>query len=145
MKDLSIQHIYLTLDSRGEMQKMNPFDFLKGADTIFRTYGGKELSILTKDEMEFIFMENVWRFRDYKGIHDLVTHYQNEMSDEVYHSLNSFILYCSKHEISSIIWIPSDESDKALDAMLATSNPLSEESGISICEECHEGDRKSVV
>lgn len=98
-----------------------------------------ELSILTKDEVEFIFLENVWRFRDYKGIHDLVTNLQKELSDEVYQSLFSFILYCSKHEISLIIWIPFDESDKALDEMLATSNPLPETSGISICKECHEG------
>lgn len=114
VKDFSIQHLYLTLDAGGELQKMKPHTFLKGADTILRVYGGREMSVITKDMMEFIYQENVWRFRDYKGIKQLVMAEQPALQEEVYDSLISFILYCSKNEISTIIWVRKTKRTKPL-------------------------------
>lgn len=124
---------------------MKPHTFLKGADTILRVYGGREMSVITKDMMEFIYQENVWRFRDYKGIKQLVMAEQPALQEEVYDSLISFILYCSKNEISTIIWVPEDETDEALDKMLSTSNPLDKASDINICDASNEGMLKRIL
>ena len=138
MKDFSVNFIYLTLDKKGEMQKMTPQKFLRGGDCIFRVYNGRELSVITKDEMEFIYQENVWRFRDYVGLKKIVTE-DMSMADEVYDSFISYILYCSKNEISSIIWIPSDDKKEVIDRMVSTSNSFQGEAIINICDETYQG------
>lgn len=138
MKDFAINYMYLTLDKRGEMQKMTPHKFLKGGDYIFRVYNGRELSIITKDDIEFIYQENVWRFRDYKGLKGIITE-DLGMGESIYEAFISYILYCSKNEISSIIWIPLNDTSDELNKMFSTSNSIPEDSPINICNESYEG------
>ena len=80
--------------------------FLLGSDVLFRTENGKELSIITADNIEFIFMENQWKFRVYKNIRELVYTYLKD--DEFYVSLLYYVIRFSKTNRSSIIWIPDD-------------------------------------
>ena len=82
---------------------------LMGADLLLRVENGRDLSIVTSQGYEFIHQENVWRFRNYDMLRTLI---QTEvtLSDSVYNSLLYYVLYCSKHDVSSIIWVPKDLS-----------------------------------
>lgn len=82
---------------------------LMGSDLLFRVENGRDLSIVTSQGYEFIHQENVWRFRNYDMLRILIQA-EVKLSDSVYNSLLYYVLYCSKHDISSIIWVPKDIS-----------------------------------
>lgn len=79
---------------------------LMGSDLLFRVENGRDLSIVTSKGYEFIHQENVWRFRNYDMLQALIQA-KVKLSDSVYNSLLYYVLYCSKHDISSIIWVPA--------------------------------------
>lgn len=91
------------------VKKMILFNTLKGDDCLFRTEAGREVSVITADGVEFINQENIWRFRDYNLLKQRIIQEVN-LSDSVYNSLIYFVLYCSKNDISSLIWVPKDLS-----------------------------------
>ena len=67
---------------------------------------GAICAIVTSKGYEFIHQENVWRFRNYDMLQALIQA-KVKLSDSVYNSLLYYVLYCSKHDISSIIWVPA--------------------------------------
>ena len=80
---------------------------LKGGDVLFRKESGREVSIITSDAIEFVNQENCWRYRDYELLKKRITK-QVVLSDNVYNALLYYVLYCSKNDISSLIWIPAN-------------------------------------
>lgn len=78
-------------------------------DILFRTDNGRELSVITSDGIEFIYQENVWRYRNFHWLKKIIMEEVN-LSEDVYNTLLYYVLYCSKNETSSIIWIPKNEA-----------------------------------
>ena len=80
---------------------------LQGADALFRVNNGRELSIINSDGYEYLHQENTWKFRNYDALKKCVLgrlpHVLNYYDD-----LIKYVLYCSKSDTSSIIWIPRD-------------------------------------
>lgn len=74
---------------------------------MFREESGREVSIITSDAIEFVNQENCWRYRDYELLKKRITK-QVVLSDNVYNALLYYVLYCSKNDISSLIWIPAN-------------------------------------
>ena len=92
---------------------------IMGRDIMLRTESGRELSIITSKGIEFIYQENTWRYRDYKWLEkqiDKVIHLHSGLFDAIMH----YILYCSKNDISSILWIPSSTDVKEIDKYISS-------------------------
>ncbi len=87
---------------------------LKGAlhrnDLLFRTFQGRELSIINGANQEFIYQQNVWHYRDHDAFKHLLKNTIGENTSEaVLNSLIKYILILSKNDTSSILWIPIEE------------------------------------
>src|SRR5690554_1181328 len=93
-KDLKIHHFF-SIDGNG----YNDQDYidsntlsltLKGGDTLFRIENEKLFSIIVSDGIEFIYLENKWRIRNYNFIKSLLKrHISNE---EIVNRLLFFVL-----------------------------------------------------
>ena len=87
---------------------------LKGAlhrnDLLFRTFQGRELSIINWTNQEFIYQQNVWHYRDHNAFKNLLKkNIGDNTSETVLNSLIKYILILSKNDTSSILWIPTEE------------------------------------
>lgn len=87
---------------------------LKGAlhrnDLLFRTFQGRELSIINGTNQEFIYQQNVWHYRDHNAFKNLLKkNIGDNTSETVLNSLIKYILILSKNDTSSILWIPTEE------------------------------------
>jgi hypothetical protein len=91
-------------------------------DIMFRTNNGRELSVIVSKGIEFIYQENVWRYRDYQWIKNVIRE-EIQLSDDVYNAILFYVLYCSKNDTSSIIWIPKNEAK--IGELLKTSHTVS--------------------
>lgn len=109
MKDV-IRYVFVYNDLRTyDVHRFSESGAIIGRDVMLRTEGGRELSLITSKGVEFIYQENTWRYRDYKWLQEQiekVIHIDDDVFDAVIH----YVLYCSKSDISSILWIPSDVS-----------------------------------
>lgn len=104
------------------LDKMNLHNILTGGDVLFRIDSEKEMSIITSSRIEFIYLENHWKYRDYRILKALLNE-KGKINDDVLNSLIYFILYCSKNKISTIIWIPKNENK--IEDYLKSKNTLS--------------------
>ena len=91
---------------------------LLGADILFRVTGLNQVSIIDSSGIEFCNIENNWKFRDYNSIIKIVEEFSG-IDHNAVDALISNIVYCSHNKISSIIWLPQDDSDQTLNAVLA--------------------------
>ena len=111
----TIPYIYEYKDQMAyDIHRFSSSGAIMGRDIMLRTESGRELSIITSKGIEFIYQENTWRYRDYKWLEkqiDKVIHLHNGLFDAIMH----YILYCSKNDISSILWIPSSSDVKDID------------------------------
>ena len=79
-------------------------------DLLFRTFQGRELSIINGANQEFIYQQNVWRYRDHNAFKNLLKkNIGGNTSETVLNSLIKYILLLSKNDTSSILWIPIRE------------------------------------
>lgn len=106
--DINKMFVYSGQDSN-HFKNMVLYETLKGGDVLFRVEAGREVSIITARGIEFINQENSWRYRDYELLKKRIIK-AVKLDDEVYNSLLYYVLYCSKNDISSLIWIPKDLS-----------------------------------
>lgn len=113
-----------TLSGMNHLEKMILYKTLRGGDALFRVESGREVSVITSKGIEFINQENCWRYRDYellkKRILNTVT-----MDEETYNSLLYYVLFCSKNDVSSLIWIPKDLKKYKASLKSTTINKLS--------------------
>lgn len=80
---------------------------IKGGDALFKIENEKLFSINTSDGFEFLFFENQWKFRNYDFLKKLIS--ENITTDEqLTESIIFYLLSCSKKQISSILWFPTD-------------------------------------
>jgi hypothetical protein len=108
-KDLQIQHLFV-LDN--DYTNVDYIDSnllsltLKGGDLLFRIENEKLFSIIIAGGLEFLYLENKWKVRNYSFIKSII---KKEITDDkIINYLLFYLLYCSKNEISSVIWIPQD-------------------------------------
>ena len=80
---------------------------LQGADALFRVSKGRELSVVNSEGYEFLHQENKWKFRDYNGLKTCILEIMPNIKS-FYDELIKCVLYCSKNDTSSIIWVPKD-------------------------------------
>jgi len=108
-KDLYISHLFVLDESYKDLGYVDSSFLsltLKGGDILLRTEGDGDLSIISSENIEFMFLENQWRIRDYQ----LISKYLGQVikDDETINRILFFVLYCSKNHVSSVIWIPMD-------------------------------------
>lgn len=123
-RKMLITHLFNITNEEGEFNYINNLTLnssLRGGDVLFRIENEKEISIITSDGTEFIFLENQWKYRSYDNIKELICSVI-DMSEEYYNFLIFYILHCSKNSISSIVWIPEDM--EKIDNVLKSKNRL---------------------
>lgn len=98
--------VYERIDGNHFMN-MVLYSAIKGGDVLVRTEGGREVSVISSDGIEFVNQENTWRYRDYELLKERIIK-EVALDDDVYNSLLYYVLFCSKNDISSLIWIPKD-------------------------------------
>ena len=106
--DINSMYIYKSRE-RNYVNQMVLANVIKRKDFLIRTTNGRELSIVTKD-FEFIYQENTWRYRDYSFLRQRILS-KLQIPTEVYESIVYYMLYCSKNDVSSIIWVVNDRND----------------------------------
>lgn len=94
-----------------------------GKDIVFRTLCQNRMSIMNADNLEFVKIENVWKLRDYSFLNDYIKKHIR-IGKRVYTALIYYVLKCSQEEHSSIIWIPKDSTDAAINKYLLTKNSV---------------------
>lgn len=122
----SIHYMFIYKNSDNNyLNRMVLSNALKGRDFMLRVVAGRELSVITSHHVEFIYQENTWRYRDYEWLKERITNVV-QMDDRVYNAILYFVLYCSKNDISSILWIPKSVSkiDKQIQVKHAFSNKI---------------------
>lgn len=117
------------------LNRMLLADALKGRDFMIRVASGRELSVITSHMVEFIYQENTWRYRDYEWLKARIINIM-PMDDRVYNAILYFVLFCSKNDISSILWIPQDISK--IDDFVQVKHPFTNKI-IKITERENEG------
>lgn len=120
--DIHAMFVY-SASSNDHLANMLLSNTLKGGDALFRVEAGREVSIITSDGIEFINQENSWRYRDYELLKKRIVK-EIGLDDEVYNSLLYYVLYCSKNDISSLIWVPKDMGKYQDDLKPTTINKL---------------------
>lgn len=126
----TIRHLYSYNNREGDyISKMVLQETMQGKDFLIRTTNGRELSVITSKGEEFIYQENAWRYRNYDLLKQRIIKTLPQLSDDVYNSILYYVLYCSKNDISSIIWIVKEtESIETIPALksfnLFTTTPI---------------------
>ncbi|MFD2513032.1 hypothetical protein ACFSRY_04085 [Pontibacter locisalis] len=108
-KDLEIQHIMVMEPNEQEQEYLDSnvlSTTLREGDVMFRIENNKLFSILCSNGVEFVYLENRWRIRDYNIIKSYIRTLVKDARavDRILY----FALYCSKRGISSVIWVPED-------------------------------------
>ena len=110
---------------------------LKSPDFIVRTVGPNEISVSDSDGKEFVKVENVWRYRHHKNI----TRFMVEKLGIDYktsYAILFYILKCSRNHISSILWIPDDCSEKAINSLTTNNRVKIWNNELNIMNESHQ-------
>lgn len=122
--DIRYLFVYSDVDS-DHFKNMVLYKTLKGGDALIRTEAGREVTVITSDGLEFVNQENCWRYRNYELLKKRVLK-EVDLDDKVYNSLLYYVLYCSKNDISSLIWIPKDINKYMESIKPGTVNQLAE-------------------
>ena len=129
--------VYYLSDARSEIHYMYICDsqnrinqgllsrLLHHRDILFRTNNGRELSVIVSNGIVFIYQENVWRYRNYQWIKNLIRE-EISLDENVYNAILYYVLYCSRNDTSSIIWIPKNVN--SIKDFLKTSHAVSRKS-----------------
>ena len=96
---------------------------LYGLDIAFRVIGPNEISIITNKGYEFIKIENKWRIRDFKSLNTYLDS-KLKMNEEVRKAIIYYATLCSRNHYSSIMWIPADETETAIDNVISSKNKI---------------------
>lgn len=111
LKSDRIHYMYVRDDKKPDfIENMLLKDSRHRMDAVLRTDNGRELSVITAHGIEFIYQENTWRYRNYNWLKKIVLD-KIQLREDVYNSVIYYVLYCSKHDTSSIIWMPADIKD----------------------------------
>ncbi len=124
-KDLAISHLFVLDDSYKQLGYVDSnilSNTLKGGDILLRVEGDGNLSIISSENIEFIYTENQWKIRNYS----LIAAYLHELIEnhDVINRLLFFMIYCAKSNSSTVIWIPSDEEEIPIHVKPETLNTL---------------------
>jgi hypothetical protein len=133
-KALNVQNIFIVDEKYAELGYIDNNSLsltLKSGDTLFRIENEKQFSIINSDGIEFTYLENNWKIRNYNLVKTILRQYIEK--ENVINDLLFFILYCSKNSISSVVWIPSDLGTVSSFVRENTLNKLINED-ISICD-----------
>ncbi|WP_439881154.1 hypothetical protein ACSX1A_18675 [Pontibacter sp. MBLB2868] len=110
-KDLEIQHM-MVMEPTGPEQEYVDSNALSATlqtgDVMFRVENEKQFSILCSDGVEFVYLENRWRIRDYNIIKSYI--HRVVADKRVVDRILYFALYCSRRGISAVIWVPENIS-----------------------------------
>lgn len=127
-KDLTISNLFNIDDSYDKKNYLDNHSLsktLKGSDILLKIENEKNFSIIDSDGLEFIYLENNWKLRNYNSIKKELS--QIITDSDVINKILFFILYCSKNTISSVVWIPKDTSSLSSYVKKETLNILTTE------------------
>lgn len=117
---LEIKELYVIPQKKNMVDSWSEYSMDKilwGSDLAFRVINHNQISIMNSEGIEFIALENTWKFRDYSIVHSIFSQ-NTSMNSEVINCILYYILDCSRCNKSVIIWIPSDFSQKAIESVL---------------------------
>jgi hypothetical protein len=114
-KSLEIQHLFVLGPEYADLDYLDSNSLaltLRGGDTLLRVDNEKQFSVIIPEGIEFLYLENRWKVRNYNLIKEVL---RKAISDEnVINRILFYVLYCSKNSVSSVLWIPA-EINKILD------------------------------
>lgn len=117
-----INYAFVPISVGGDfLQKSVWGSVLYGADILFRTENGMDCSLITSDGIEFLLQGNHWCFRNYSMIKNRVCSFVS-LENKVFSALLSYVLFCSKNGISSIIWVPTQTKSGSIKRLLKNRN-----------------------
>lgn len=124
---LVIKNTFTRNESKSTLENFFDSYFLEntlyGVDIAFRVIGPNEISIITNKGFEFIKIENKWRIRDFDCLNKYL-HSKLKMNDDVRKAVIYYATMCSKNHCSSIMWIPEDETEVAIDCVISSKNKV---------------------
>ena len=110
-------------DARNYWDSYSLSKILWGNDIVFRVVNHNQISIVNSDGIEFIAIENSWKFRDYKVIKAIVQENSN-LDEDTIDCMIYYVLQCAKNNESSILWFPKDDSEEKLRSALIKCNSI---------------------
>ncbi len=109
---------------------------LLGKDVAFRIINNNQFSVICAEGIEFIYIENTWKLRDYNVIINFLND-RTQMDKKTVSYLLFYIFFCSHNNISSIMWIPNNINDELLSKLLLSYNSCLKKP-LSIVNEDHQ-------
>ena len=125
-KQLVVHNLFVKDDDDDGISYFDTYSLsqtLLGQDVVFRVLGKNQYSILNADGLEFISIENRWKFRDYNVLIRFFKTYGN-FSLEIINKIIYFVMYCSHENKSVIIWLPNNTEKDELKKYILSSNSI---------------------
>ena len=108
---LKIKSMYVFGNKQGNfLDSYSLRNTLLGADILFRVTGSNQVSIIDSTGIEFCYIENKWRIRNYNSIAKIIEDYSG-IAHTAVDSLIANIIYCAQNNVSSIIWVPQNSTE----------------------------------
>lgn len=125
-KELYIHHLFIRDVSDDSIPYFDTYSLsqtLLGQDVVFRVLSKNQYSVLNADGLEFINIENRWKFRDYSVLISYFKMY-NRLNSEIINKIIYFVMHCSHENKSVIIWLPNDLEEIELNKYILSSNNI---------------------
>lgn len=125
-KKLIVRHLFIKDKSDDSMSYFDTYSLsqtLLGQDIVFRVLSKSQYSILNADGLEFISIENRWKFRDYNVLANFFT-MNGDFSSEIISKIIYFVMYCSHENKSVIIWLPNKTEEEEVKRYILSSNHI---------------------
>lgn len=125
-KKLVVNNVFIRDENDENMSYLDAYSLsqtLLGQDVVFRVLNKNQYSILNADGLEFISIENRWKFRDYNVLALYLKIYGN-FEGEIINKIIYFIMYCSHENKSVIIWLPNKVEEEELKKCILSCNGI---------------------
>lgn len=129
-KKLIVHNLFLRDESDDSASYVDTYSLsqtLLGQDIVFRVLSKSQYSVLNADGVEFISIENRWKFRDYNVLVNFLNVYGG-FKTEVINKIIYFVMHCSHENKSVIMWLPNKAEEDELKKYILSSNCIMEES-----------------
>ena len=125
-KKLIVHNMFLREENSENSSYVDTYSLsqtLLGQDIVFRVLSKSQYSILNADGLEFISIENRWKFRDYNVLVRFFNTYGG-FKQEVINKIIYLVMYCSHENRSVIMWLPDKLEEDEINKYILSKNDI---------------------